>query len=362
MRQALALVRGRRSAAVLLAVAGTTALFTYFAIRDLNVGDVVDSLSGRSYWPLGPSLIVLAAAIAVRGVRWWMLFSSGSRPRFGPVMSALLIGYFFNNIFPARAGEVARVVALHQRARTSRVEAGATVVLERAYDVVALLLLLLLMLPTIPDVPWLRSAVFFGLGVAVVMAVTTGLLVGSGDRGRRLLVEALGRIPAVSPTEAREAVERLASGLLGLRRVRVALIALVLSVGSWAALGLSAWLVLEVFDFGLSPVAGIFVMIAIGFAMILPSGPAGIGVFEGAVVLALGVYGIAGAEALSCALVLHAVNFLPFIVAGGVVVVGHGRAIRRDRVTGAAAPGGDPPGANHRRRIGRSDAPDPEAV
>jgi uncharacterized membrane protein YbhN (UPF0104 family) len=73
------------------------------------------------------------------------------------------------------------------------------------------------------------------------------------------------------------------------------------------------------------------VMVAVGLAMILPSPPAGIGVFEGAVVLTLGVYRISRAEALSCALVLHAVNFLPFIVAGAAVMVGHGRAIRRQR-------------------------------
>ena len=38
--------------------------------------------------------------------------------------------------------------------------------------------------------------------------------------------------------------------------------------------------------------------------------------FEGATVVALGAYGVSRSDALSYALVLHAVNFFPYLVAG----------------------------------------------
>jgi len=138
------------SAALLTIGACVTALFAYLAIRNVRFEDVVESLRGREYWLLFPSVLVLAAAIAIRGVRWWSLFPAESRPPLKPVLSSLLIGYFFNNILPARAGEAARVVALHQLTRTSRAEAAATVVLERAYDVLSLLVLLFAALPGFP--------------------------------------------------------------------------------------------------------------------------------------------------------------------------------------------------------------------
>ena len=50
--------------------------------------------------------------------------------------------------------------------------------------------------------------------------------------------------------------------------------------------------------------------------MILPSAPAALGVFEGAAILALKAYGLPKSESLPYALVLHAVNFLPYILAG----------------------------------------------
>jgi hypothetical protein len=48
--------------------------------------------------------------------------------------------------------------------------------------------------------------------------------------------------------------------------------------------------------------------------MILPSSPAALGVFEGATVLAITAYGISDSQAVSYALVLHALNALPFLL------------------------------------------------
>ena len=55
-------------------------------------------------------------------------------------------------------------------------------------------------------------------------------------------------------------------------------------------------------------------VIGIGLSMILPSSPAALGVFEGATIVCLGAYGTGDSRALSYALVLHALNFLPFLV------------------------------------------------
>jgi len=62
------------------------------------------------------------------------------------------------------------------------------------------------------------------------------------------------------------------------------------------------------------------VTVAIGLSMILPSPPGAIGVFEGAALIALKAYGVPHSEALPYALVLHAVNLVPFILVGAVLL------------------------------------------
>src|SRR5439155_1217410 len=156
---------------------------------------------------------------------------------YGPVLSATVLGQFFNNVLPARAGEVARVIALHQSAGTSRAEAIVTVVVERLYDVLALLVMLFVLLPWLPRVAWVHTAA----------------------------------------------------------------------------------------------------LVAIGLSMILPSSPAAVGVFEAATLVALHVYGIPKSQGLSYALVLHAANFFPYIIAGLVVLRTHTLDLRQKASTIAEA-------------------------
>ena len=295
-----------------------TGLFTYLAVRDAHLGEVKEAfLRSEKAW-LAPALAVLALAVFVRAVRWWSLYAPERRPPLRAVTSALLLGYFFNNVLPLRAGEAARIVALNRSAGTSRVESGATVVLERAYDLLALLLLLFATLPWLPDVTWLRAAAALLVVVIVALAVAAGVLARFGTRPFELLFRPLVRL--LGAERAEWGAVNLARGLAGLRRPRLALGAAFWTVLSWILVGVSAWLVLLGFDLGLSPLAGLFVMITINLALVLPSSPAAVGVFEAATLLALGAYGVSQSEALSYALVLHALNFLPFIVAGVVLL------------------------------------------
>ena len=86
--------------------------------------------------------LVLAVAIVLRALRWRLLISPEHRPSMRAVTSALLVGYLFNSILPARAGEAIRVVVLRQLAGTPRFEGLGTVIAERAIDVLTLLVLL----------------------------------------------------------------------------------------------------------------------------------------------------------------------------------------------------------------------------
>jgi uncharacterized membrane protein YbhN (UPF0104 family) len=74
--------------------------------------------------------------------------------------------------------------------------------------------------------------------------------------------------------------------------------------------------------------AALLVVIAVNLAMVLPSAPAGLGVFHAATVLTLSAFGVDRAEALSYAVVVHALNFLPLIVVGYAVLYHHTAAVR----------------------------------
>ncbi|MDP9223684.1 MAG: flippase-like domain-containing protein [Actinomycetota bacterium] len=293
-----------------------SALFAYFAVRHVRFSDVWDGLRTSDFWWLVPALAMLAVAIYVKAVRWRYMFARQTRPGLQATVSSLLIGYFFNSILPARAGEAARVLALKKRAGTSRAEAAGTVVVERAYDVLVLLVLLFVSVPWLPRVTWLHAAVVFAVVLGGGLALAIGVFAVFGLRPIHFVLRPLGRLPFLS----RERVERigggLGQGLAALRQPRLALGALFWTTLGWLALAASTWFVMHGFHLHLSPVAGLLVVIATNLAQILPSSPSAVGVFEAATLVALRAYDVPDSRALSFALVMHVLNFLPFIAAG----------------------------------------------
>jgi glycosyltransferase 2 family protein len=305
-----------------------SALFAYLAVRHVHFREVWHALEASNYWWLVPALGALAVATVMRVFRWQFLFARETRPPFRPVLSAMLIGLFVNNVLPARAGEAARVVALNQSTGASRAEIAGTVVVERAYDVFSVLVLLFVLVPWLPHVSWLRAAAILAIVLSVGLAVAAIVLFRYRERPIRFVLRPLSRLPFLSLDRTEQAAANLAHGFAGLRRPRLALAALVLTISSWFVVGISAWLLMKGFDLHLSVVAGTLVMIAVALAMILPSSPAAVGVFEAATLVALHAYHVPSSKGLSYALVLHALNFLPFIAAGVFFLQTHALSLR----------------------------------
>jgi glycosyltransferase 2 family protein len=282
-----------------------------------------------------PAVALLFLGQAVRALRWRYLFGASTRPPYAPVFEATLVGQCFNNILPARAGEVARIVALHRTAGTSRAETTSTVVVERVYDVLVLLGLLFVFVPWLPHVTWLHAAAILAIVLFVGTVTAVVVLLRWGERPFLVLLRPLARLgfPFMSLERAEHAAASFVRGAASLRDPRLAAVALLLTTISWIPLALSTWVLMIGFHLGLPPLAGFLVTIAIGLSLIIPSSPGAVGVFEAAALVGLKAYGITKADALSYAIVLHAVNFFPYVAAGVVVL-----ALRRRAGRGASDP------------------------
>jgi glycosyltransferase 2 family protein len=304
--------------------------FGFLAVRDVDAGELRSALARADYALLVPASVVLAVAILVRILRWQILFPPAHRPSLAAVTSALLIGHFFNNVLPARAGEAFRVVVLNQRVGTSRFEALGTVVAERILDVLALLLIFFALAPELPRTDWLPRALWAGALLFAVLAVSLATFALRGERPARLLLRPLALLPGVSTDRTRLAASNLLYGFGFLRRPHAALGASALTILSWLLIAVAFWLCMVAFHLGVGFEAGLLVVVAVNLAIIIPSGPAAVGVFEAATLLALSAFGIDRSLGLSYAVVLHALNVLPFIVVGYVVFHYHVRAVRRE--------------------------------
>lgn len=299
-----------------------TIAFTYLALRGVDFGAVKEALQESNLAWLAPAVAVLALAVFLRALRWRYLFAPETRPSVRAVTSAYLIGQFFNSILPLRAGEAARIVALSRRTKRPRGETAATVLLERVYDVLVLLALLFVLVPWLPRVSWLGAAAIVGIVGVGLFAVVIVILAVYGDRPLLLLLTPLRMVPAIRPERIAAIAANLGRGLAAVRGVRSGLTAVILTASSWVVMGVSFWLLTLAFELPHSLLTGILVVIATNLAQILPSAPAALGVFEAATLLALASYGANRSVALSYAVVLHLVNFLPYLILGPLALRG----------------------------------------
>ncbi|MBA2440450.1 MAG: flippase-like domain-containing protein [Thermoleophilaceae bacterium] len=329
-----------RSAAVWLGVA-LSAVCAWLLVRGTRAGEVRAALAEAQLFWLVPVTSLLLLAFVLRAERWRSLYAPGRRPPLRDVTRALYVGYLFNAILPLRAGEAARIVALDRRGGAPIAETTATVVVERLFDVLSLLLLLFLMLPWLPVLTWTAAASALAAVLVVALAAAVTALALSAERLAAAAVRGVARLPGLTEDRVAAPAERVLRGLAGLRTVRTALVAFGLTTLSWLVVGLGYWLLMRAFEIELSPLSGLLVVIAIGLAMILPSSPAALGVFEGATVLALAAYGVDESAALSYALVLHALSVVPFLLLAPAILPAYRGALRRAQrvpATASAAP------------------------
>ena len=302
--------------AAVLGTLSISAVFGYFALRDVRWAATWRAFGRTNYWWLLPTLVTIGVWTVIRAARWQSFFRREERPDLIALTKATVLGLFFNNILPARAGEAARVVALRSYSGTRMPESAATIVVERLFDVLGLFALLFLFSPWLPHVTWLRAA-GFGSIAAIGLVVA---LIGLGVY--------LERRPAGSHRFA-STLASLQHGLAALRRPGQAAIAVVWTLGSWVVLGIGFWFLAIGFHLGLSALGGILVAIAVGLSFLIPAAPAGLGVFEAAGLAVASAYGISSSQALAYVLVLHAVNVIPYLVAGVVVLGSSAPNLRR---------------------------------
>lgn len=126
-------------AAVLLVVG---VLILYGLIKTVHPAAVGDAMRHASLGWIGLGEIGFLLFIVVRGWRWLVILrASAPSAEFGDATAVTSIGFAVNSVSPFKLGELIRIGAIAPRARIGIGEAGATVVVERVLDVLALLVI-----------------------------------------------------------------------------------------------------------------------------------------------------------------------------------------------------------------------------
>ena len=298
----------------------------WLVLRRVSLAEVWASLEYANWAWLLPAVALTYLTLGARALRWRYLFVEPERVSTWESAKATNVGLFFNNILPSRAGEVPRIFALGRGTGISKVEIGATVVVERLLDVLTIAVAALIAWPWLPDASWVQALCIICAAIVVgfVGAATAAFIFR--ERGRRLLERGVRALPFVSTSHAASLSASLARGVRVVSSPRRLGLTLALSGLVWMATALSVLALFPAFDLPASLVSAWLIVIVTSIALTVPSTSGALGVYEAGVQASLVAVGATTSTALSFAIVLHAVNFIPISLTG--LVAGWGYLTR----------------------------------
>ena len=297
--------------------------FLYLAFRGQHPDEIRDAFSRVDWRFLPLALLLLYTGIAIRTYRWHILLRPVRDIPTRDVFPVMIIGYAANNVLPLRAGELVRAWVLEQRYGVRKTAALATIAVERLFDGVTMLLFVGGAATVVGLNAELRHVALVAAAIfAAAIAGLVFLLVG-GTLRERLLRLVLGPLPDRLATRVERMAESFLAGLGVLTRRRDLALVAITSVIAWGFETSMYWMVARAFGdplaAAMTPAAALLTTAIANLATLVPSGPGYVGTFEAGVLLAVtGALGVGRGLALSYAVLLHVLLWLPVTVWGAI--------------------------------------------
>jgi uncharacterized protein (TIRG00374 family) len=289
----------------------------YIAVHNLQPAGVWRSFRQARYLWTAPAVGLYLFALVARTARWQALLSSERNIPLRELLPTMAMGRGANNIYPFRTGEIVRVLLLRQRNEVSAAAGLASILVERVFDGLTMILFLILaaLIGGIPDD--LRYMVWVALGVfGAALASVYALVLWSAPIQRltdRLIVRF---VPQRLRPRLSDIAGRFIYGFAAVKSVLTLTLVILFSITVWTAETLSYRLLMNAFGFGVDLHHLLLMSGAANLATALPSGPGNLGTFDAPSILVLSRVGVPENTAISYQTLLHAVLWCTETFAG----------------------------------------------
>lgn len=301
---------------------GISLFFLDFVFAEINPAEVVEAFATANYWMLIPSTFFVLLHLYFRTLRWQWLLKPLGEVSFWPAFRGLVIGITGNVVLPARAGEFLRAYVLGRSTGLSKTGVFATLVVERIFDGLTVLLILLAVITLGVHNDILQTAGILG-GIFYLGAMVALFLFMTKRHWADALINRF--LPDHWAERLLELLDGFSSGLAVLKNPRQLAMVTLWNILTWVMTPISFWFALLALDFG-PPVpwqAPVLMLPAMALGLTIPAAPGGVGVVQAAVKLTLDLTfaGLPVAadfeeKVAAASILIHVSQFLPEVIPG----------------------------------------------
>lgn len=299
-----------------------SAIAIYAIFKFIQFQDLKNAFSQASWQFILIIFILDVTSMMERGIAWRSIL--GNKVTWVQSFFGVSEGYFLNNIFPFRAGELGRSIFVGQSSGLGTFHVLSSIVIERAFDIIFAAILVLITLPLVVGLGWVKTAAFTALAI-VISALVCLFLIAWNREAVSGWMERVGSKKKLISKYILPQFSKLMDGLATLTNPKQFFISFF-----WIAITWVFWVLLyDIMVWQVVPDApiwsGAFVGSILALGVAIPSAPAALGVYEATMVAAVVVLGGDKSLALAMALIMHVLQFISSGIFGlwGLIREGH---------------------------------------
>jgi uncharacterized protein (TIRG00374 family) len=296
--------------------------FLALALRGLDLASFWTTVRHANYWWLIPGVAVYFVAVWARTWRWHYMLRHIRHISLARLFPIVVIGYMGNNVYPARAGELLRSYVLRRKEGVPLSASLATVVLERLFDGLVMLLFVFVTLPFAPlPSAYATLVTIFSVIFFAALVVFLALAVRPARMGRvyAWLVDRV--VPTALRPRVHGLFDRFIVGLQSLRSPRELALILLSSTLIWLTETTKYWFVMQAFPFRVDFTVLMLMTAVVNLFTTLPSTPGYVGTFDLPGISILTAYNVPHNIATGYTLVLHVALWLPITALGALFML-----------------------------------------
>lgn len=298
------------------------------ALYKANFAQIGRALTGVKLDWIILAVLLYPINLIPRTLRWQLLLQPVKSLQFISILPVLTIGYMANNVLPLRMGEIFRAHLLKEREGVSGTSSIATIIVERVFDGLTLVLVLAVVLVLFPQKKWVHNVGWIA-GVIYLTAII-GIFVVRRYEGQILFMPLISRLRDKTPGKwLSDKFEAFLIGLRGINSLGNFTVVGLLSLLIWLIEGVVLYLVTQAFSLSLSFADLALLLAIINFSTMVPSGPGFIGTFQYAWVLSFGLFGINKELAIAASIITQLVFFIVVNPVGIGLLLKYNLSLRR---------------------------------
>jgi len=291
-------------------------LALYLALREVNFQEVWVIISKTRWNFILLALLSVIINNLIKSERWQILLSVPLRSiKFSKTFMVFMVGQMFNNLFPARFGELSRIMLIGGKEFRYSFVVG-TLMVEKSLDIVSYGLLIIVTFLLIPIPEWLNETAYIFLIVSLLVLISLLIVIIYRHSLFKILERLVSWLSVTLQTKIINSVRTAMESIdVFYNRGQVFRLAFLTTI-IWGTALITNQFMFSALGLQLPITASLLVLVALIIGISIPSLPGKIGIFEYSCVLSLSLFGVNASVAFSYGLLLHIIIFLPPVIIG----------------------------------------------